>query len=273
MKVFSDILGDYIEIPDDELRIVSIAPSVTETLFSLGLGDNIVGVSYFCNKPREVKGKNRVGGYLSVDQKALDNLNPDVVFATTGIQRKVVNELYNKKYPVYPVPLPLSPYGIIENIFLVAGVVRRHMKAVELSSRLNSILMEIHTKVYATVYYEIDFGEPYTIGANTYISNGLLHIGLKNIFGEVFGSYFKPDFELVIKSNPDVLIFEKHPARRELDLDNLLQVLKHRGWDKLKAYKNNRIILLEPDSLAHYGPTHIQTLSELHYMVKEMLGD
>jgi iron complex transport system substrate-binding protein len=60
-------------------RIVSTAPSITETLFALGLGDHVVGVSSYCHYPPEVASRQRIGTYLRPNVEAIVALRPDLV--------------------------------------------------------------------------------------------------------------------------------------------------------------------------------------------------
>ena len=75
-------------------RIISVAPSVTETLFALGLGERIVGVSSYCNFPPEARGKEKVGGYITPSMEKILSLHPDLVFQTAdGDLKTFVNRL------------------------------------------------------------------------------------------------------------------------------------------------------------------------------------
>ncbi|PCN50942.1 ABC transporter substrate-binding protein, partial [Candidatus Geothermarchaeota archaeon ex4572_27] len=77
MRVFSEVLGEFVEVPEGRIRVVSLAPSVTETLFYIGAGDMLAGVSSFCRKPPEAAKLPRVGGYLGVNYRLLHELAPD----------------------------------------------------------------------------------------------------------------------------------------------------------------------------------------------------
>ena len=81
------------EIPDNPKRIISFSPAVTETLFMLGLGENIVGVSAFCARPEEARKKRKVGSYNSVSFDLLRSLHPDLIFTVTGYQREFALKL------------------------------------------------------------------------------------------------------------------------------------------------------------------------------------
>jgi iron complex transport system substrate-binding protein len=65
MKFFSEILGDFVDLPEEPRRIVSLAPDITDALFRLNLDDRVIGVSLYCNRPKGKTSKlPRVGAYL-----------------------------------------------------------------------------------------------------------------------------------------------------------------------------------------------------------------
>lgn len=259
--MFNEIIGKYLDIPDNP-RIVSLAPSITDTLDQLGVWENVVGVSLYCNIPPKASEKPRLGAYLKVRYGKIDELKPDIIFMTTGIQRKLVFEMLDKGYPVYPVPLPISIYGILENMAVIGGVLNKTENVLKLMRFYIGVLSQIKRDYLGTVYYEIDFGEPYTVGAISYINHSLDHVGLKNIFSQEEKTYFQPDLEEVYQRKPDFIIYEVHPGKK-VDEDSLLKILIGRGWSDMEAVRNKNILILSPDSLAHYGPSHILKLQEI----------
>lgn len=260
MKVFSEVLGRYIEIPD-EPKIVSLAPSITDTLYQLKADKFVGGVSYFCRRPLKRIDKMKVGGYINVNYELLKQINPDIIFITTGIQRKLIFELIENGFNVYPIPLPISTFGIIDNVVLIGTILKKYDDSLLLAKKLINRLVKIAEETKLSVYYEVDLGEPITIGAFSYINNSLEIIGLNNIFSKVPSAYITPDFNKVAEINPDILIFED--GSKKIYSKFLNEILYKRKWTELEAVKNNRIIILESDSLAHYGPYHIKALELL----------
>ena len=266
MKIFNDITGRYIDLPE-EPRIVSLAPSNTDTLYQIGAWDLVVGVSLYCRYPREADEKPRVGAYLKVNYRLLDKLKPDIIFTTTGVQRGLNEELVGRGYPVYPLPLPLSHYGILENMSILASILDRIDRAIERIDYYNRILSEIRGRLDYNVYYEIDFMDPYTVGRYSYITFGLKHLGLRNIFADIDSSYFTPSSEQILERDPDVLIFEMNKAR-PMTLDKLIEWYRDRGLNGLRALREGRVIILDQDTLAHYGPRFIDSLRDLYRMLQ-----
>ncbi len=264
-RVFSEVLGIHIEVPDDP-KIISLAPSITDTLYRIGAWDNVVGVSLFCNIPKEAKEKPRVGAYLKVSYKRIDELEPDLILTTTGVQRKLTFELKDNGYNVYPIPLPTSIYGIIDNIVLTGYVVGRVDKALKVAKNYLNKLLNIEEPINKSVYYEICFEEPYTIGRYSYIATSLDYIGLKNIFNEVESSYFKPSFNDVAERNPEIIIYEMKPGLSK-SYNEVIEMFEDRGWESVNALRSNNVFILKPDTLAHYGPTHIDNLIKLYSQI------
>src|SRR3989442_1871038 len=88
MTIFTDALYRPIEIPRAPKRIVSLVPSITEALFTFGLGDAVVGVTRFCVEPREaVAAKAKVGGTKTLDVTQVRQLEPDLVIANVEENR------------------------------------------------------------------------------------------------------------------------------------------------------------------------------------------
>src|SRR3990170_776332 len=81
MKLVDEV-GREVTFPFPPKRIVSLAPNITEILFSLGLDEEVVGVSIHCNYPEKAKGRVRVGSYISIDFERVISLRPDLVIAT-----------------------------------------------------------------------------------------------------------------------------------------------------------------------------------------------
>ena len=87
-------MGREVTFPFPPKRIVSLAPNITEILFSLGLDEEIVGVSIHCNFPEKAKSKVRVGSYISLDFEKITSLKPDLIIATgAGNTRDMVDRL------------------------------------------------------------------------------------------------------------------------------------------------------------------------------------
>lgn len=256
-QVFNEILGTEVSIPEVPTRIVSFSPAATETLFEIGAGEHVVGVSAFCARPLEVKEKRKVGSYNTVREEVLDELRPDLILAVTGYQREFAFRLA-KKYPVYPLELPVSVAGIVDfvvKVGLVAGVPDR---ARELATSLLHTIGDLRSVPKLRAYEEIDLGGPVTFGAYSYITDAFRVLGCSTICEDERSEWLKPDLEAIAGEDPDVIIYEPK-IFASFDARNLQHLIESRGWVSLKAVKAGNVFMTPRplDFLAHHGPSFV----------------
>ncbi len=253
MRIRHDWLGE-LTLPDRPTRVVSLAPSVTDTLFFLGLGDRVVGRSAFCWRPPEAEGLPVVASYTKVRWELLEGLAPELVFTTTGVQRDLTEELRRRGYPVWPVPLPQTPWGIVENVGLVAALmgVGAADRQAELADRYQRLF---HRFSGLRVYLEFDLGGPITIGRGSYLNAALAHLGLVPVFADRPEAYFPPPIAEVPGLRPDLVVLEpKRIRNRARQLEAARRLLAERGWDY-------PLVVTRGDELAHFGPMFFEYLA------------
>ncbi len=228
-ELFSEVLGRSVHVPDSPRRIVSFNPAVTETLFALGLGDYVIGVSAFCARPTEARVKRRVGSYNTVSDELLDELKPDLILTTTGYQRDFAIRL-SQKYTVYPFELPVSVAGIVDAVVRVGLVTSASDKARELEGLLLSQLAGISKKRSLMSYVEIDLGGPVSFGAHSYITDAFSILGSATLFEKERSEWLTPDLSAVYALDPDVVVYEPKMYSK-FGADEVEGVVKARGWE------------------------------------------
>ncbi|HIC97246.1 MAG TPA: CRISPR-associated protein Cas5 [Aquificaceae bacterium] len=270
VRLFSEALGCYVELPDRPRRIVSLAPSITETLYEIGAWDEVVGVSEFCRRPAQAELKPRVGSYLTVDYSKLRELRPDLILSSTGAQLSLAMELKSKGYPVYPLPLPTTVYGILETVLNVGRIVGRCAEAFDLTRRLLSTLRRLlEERVNVRGYYEVFLGTPVTVGRFSFITSSLKVVGINHILEDVAATYLEPDASLLKSHDCEVVVYELGEGGPKSSRD-VYGMLERRGlgWE---ALRRKRVVLLQPDTLTSYGPSHFEHLAALLREVKRLL--
>ncbi len=257
-KVFCETLGNTLTLPDDPQRIISFSPAITETLFLLGVGTSIAGVSAFCARPEEARKKKVIGSYNSVDPELLKELNPDIIFTVTGYQREFASKL-SHHMPVYAVELPVSIAGIIDMVVKVGLIINRIPAAAELSKKLFASVSKLKPlDETRKVYVEIDFSGPVSFGAYSYITDAVRLLGAESIFGNEPVEWLTPNFESVKNADPDMIIYEAKMFSR-FTKEDLQRLLERRNWRDMRAAREGRVFLAPGplDFLAHHGTSFI----------------
>jgi len=273
VKLYSEALSMEVEVPERPQRIVSLAPAITETLFLIGAGPRVVGVSVFCSKPPEVRELPKVGSYYKVNYRILEELKPDLVLATTGAQSGVLRELVEKGYVVYPIPLPISVYGVLDNVVTTGIVVGEIEAARRLAMGLAERIPRLRGSLKGVrLYYEIDLGGPVTAGAHSYIADSLDLLGAETPFSRDRVPWvIEPDPRRIREFDPDVVVYEVKPFSKDTP-ERVRRKFEERGLGDLRALREGRLVLMPPDSLAHYGPSLIDSLESLVGKVRGILG-
>ncbi|NYF80055.1 ABC transporter substrate-binding protein [Granulicella arctica] len=195
-------------------RIVSTAPSITETLFALGLGDQVVGVSRFCNFPLSVQKLPKVGTYLTPDAEAIARLAPDLV-----VLQRTSSELTGR-LQVLQIPFIQVPHGTLSDVFtaieLIAKAAAIAERAPILINRIKSDLAAIQAKAKGfsspRVLVVIDrrpgmLTDFTAVGPGNYLEQLLEIAGGTNVLAKAgLPQYPRISLETVFQSDPDVIV-------------------------------------------------------------------
>lgn len=247
-------------------RIISLAPSTTEILFSLGLDDEIVGVTTFCNYPVKALAKEKIGTFSQPDIEKILSLKPDLIFATGLEQASTVEKLKQLELKVY-VSDPSNIEELFNSIIEIGRLVFREKEASDLISQMKIKIAQIRIKSKSIpqdkrpkVFIEIWNDPLMTAGEGSFVDELISLAGGINIAYDVprAYSYFSP--EQVIKRNPDCIILGYMGKDKGQDI-----IGNRLGWKKIKAVKNNHIYNdINPDLFLRPGPRLVEGLEKIH---------
>lgn len=260
LRIYCDSLARFIQLPQRPQRIVSLVSSLTESLFEMGHGERVAGVSAYC--PRYVPNLSApiVGDYLVIAEDKLAELQPDLILMTTGVQREVGRKLADKGFPVFSLPLPNSLYGILENTVTLGGLIDDVDSARALADRIQRFFLGLRADSPARrkrIYAECWFGKhPRAPGGLTFIHDILTAAGGENIYGDERQGYLRLDPKETWKRKPEALVLFTEPEY-PVDAQALLQ---ERGWQGLPVIEST---IARGQNLIHDGPSIMETAAWL----------
>ena len=266
--IVKDDKGNIITLKKPATRIVSLAPSNTEILFAVGAGNQVVGVTQFCDYPpvavERVKNGTLsvVGGFTDkyINIEKIVSLKPDLVLAFGGgMQTNTIAKLKSLNITV-AVLNPTNITGIYHDIIMVGELTGHKNNGVKIVDEMKSKLQEIEKKISGLVkkkvFYVVWNNPLMTAGNHTFINYAISLAGGVNIFGNEKSSYPIVNMEQVMAKNPDVIIITPHC---QLTKEDILS-----NWSKeINAVKNGQIYVIDDDLLVRPGPRIIQGIEEL----------
>jgi iron complex transport system substrate-binding protein len=256
--------GKTITLKDPPQRIVSLAPSNTEILFALGLGDRVVGRTDFDNYPPEAKNKPSIGGFSTPNIEEVVAKSPDLVLAANIHTAKIVPQLKARGLNVVTLD-PKTVDEVIAAIMTVGQITGKDKEAQALTSSMRQRLKAVTDKTSllsskpATCF--IVWHDPLMIaGSGTFHDELIDKAGGFNI-GHALTGYSK-DFSLenLIMANPAVIIAGVGMGDGE---DKPLQfMLSEPRLKDISARKNNRIFGIDQDIAGRSGPRIVDALEQ-----------
>jgi iron complex transport system substrate-binding protein len=272
-KVFTDAMKRKVTVPQTVKRIVSMAPNVTEMLFAIGLKDEIVGVTDFCDYPPAALEKPRIGGYYNPNIEAILSLNPDLVVATPdGYSKERVEKLDQAGISVFLVN-PQKIDEVLETMLTLGKVTGREDAAKQvvqaLHARVQAVAKEVESipeDKRAKVFYELGQDPLITAGPGNFVDNLIKAAGGVNIASDAASDWPQYSVEAVIMKEPDVIITAPHVPSQE---STTVQPSIWRKYETIPAVKNGRIYQVKPDILLRAGPRIVDGLEELHKLFTE----
>lgn len=261
-RTFVDDAGRKLYVAKSPTRIVSLAPSITEMLFSLGLEEQIVGVTDFCDFPPAARSKPKVG-YSNPNVETLAALQPDLVLAPKEFLRAdVLAKLEQLKIPTFileakrleDIPLHIQTLGRIVERAPEAGVVVRAMR-----ERMAEVRRAVEALPPKRVLYVLNSQPLITVGPGSFIHQMIGLAGGVNVASQAGAPYPRLSMETVLQEDPEVLVF---PAGTAESVPSSEQQQWQR-WTSLSAIRHQRIREVSSNLLNRPGPRIVEGLEQL----------
>ena len=234
--------------PGGPARVVSLVPSVTETVFRIGAGDRLVGNTTYCDYPAAARRVYKVGDFVNPDIERIVSLRPSLVFLSLPVHRMIADKLGELGIDCY-VSAPATVEGVLDEIDSVGTLLGAGDRARLLTDSLRARLALLAPPADTPdVYVEVSATPLMSAGGRTFLSSVIARAGGHNIFADVDQDYPAVDPEQIIRADPDVVLV-LHPEAGAHDVAGRL------GWDRVAAVRYGRVYDdLDPDLLVRPGP-------------------
>jgi iron complex transport system substrate-binding protein len=264
----TDQMGREVTIEKLPERIISLAPSNTEILFTLGLEDRIVGVTDFCDYPEAAKSKEKIGGFSEPNIEKIISLQPDLILATS-MHQKPVEELEKLNVPSVVLD-PKDFEDVFTSIEIIGKATGQDDKAAAIVGDLKARVKDVDDKVIKLtederpkVYYEIWPSPITTAGPGTFVNDIMQRAGGENIAKDAKKAYPQYSQEMIVAKNPDIIIFSHHGSSNQSAED----ILNRQGWESIEAIKNNKVFYVEENLVQRATPRLVDGLEQLAMMM------
>lgn len=244
----TDDLGVSVDFERSPQRIVSVLPSLTETVCALGQCQRLVGVDRYSNFPDSVRALAQVGGGIDPNIEAIVALKPDVVLMATSARGAERLRALGIKVLAMEPKSHADVRRVLEKLgqLLAVDDAQRVWRVIDASVAAAAQSLPAQARG-ARVYFEVNSG-PYAAGESSFIGETLTRLQVRNIVPAALGPFPKLNPEFVVRANPDLIMVGDR---------NFAGMEGRPGWAGMRAIQSKRVCVLTPeqsDVLVRPGP-------------------
>jgi iron complex transport system substrate-binding protein len=259
-RVVTDETGRTVTVPDHPHRVVCLVPSITDTVFALGSGDDVVAVSDYTKYPPAALKKPSIGSLVKPSIETILSFHPDLVLGTSiPGSTETANQLQTVGVPVYLVD-PHGLAGILRSVGSVGEALNRVPQATALNAslgrRIDTVRAHSAGKPAPRVLVPVWYDPIITIGKNAFISEIVETAGAKSVTDDLLPDWPEVSMETVITRAPEALVLIRGG---KLSVEMLR---KQPGWSSLPAIQAGKVYFVD-SGIQEPSPVAIDALEEL----------
>jgi iron complex transport system substrate-binding protein len=244
----TDDRGKTVTLTAPPQRIVSLLPSLTETVCALDACARLVGVDRYSNHPQHVRALPQVGGGLDPNIEAIVALKPELVLMSVASRASDRLEALGLKVVALDTKNHADVRRVLERVGTLLGVndAQRVWRVIDASVSAAAQSLSPRARS-ARVYFEVSRG-PYAAGETSFIGETLTRLGVKNVVPASLGPFPKLNPEYVVRANPDVIMIGSR---------SMQAMVPYPGWNTIKAVREQRLCVFsneEAETIVRPGP-------------------
>jgi iron complex transport system substrate-binding protein len=259
-RMLIDELGRKVVVPDHPHRVICLWPSVTDTVFALGAGDDVIAISDYTKYPAAALKKPSIGDLIKPSIETIISLHPDLVI---GVQPKgpmeIVIQLERLGIPVFLVD-PHGIAGIFHSVQTIGLALNRATEADilmhHLQARVDAVKARTKGLPVPTIFMPIWYDPIITIGRHAFITEIIEAAGGRSVTDDLSQEWPQISMEVLLARSPEALLLVRGGK-------TTLQVLERRpGWSSLPAVQQQRVYYVD-DRINFSSPVAIDALEDL----------
>ena len=259
-RTLTDEMGRTVMVPDHPHRVICLMPSVTDTVYALGAGDDVVGISDYTKYPAAALTKPSVGNLITPSIETILSLHPDLVI---GVQpmgpMEVTGQLERVGIPIFLVS-PHGIAGILHSVETIGLALNRTPQADalvhSLQQRVDAVKARTKGQSAPRVFMPVWYDPISTIGKNAFITEIIEAAGGHSVTDDLPSEWPEVSMEVVLERAPDALLLVRGGK-------TTLKVLEGRpGWSSMAAVKAKRVYYVD-DRINYPSPIAIVALEDL----------
>lgn len=240
----TDFTNEQTTIEKKPERIISLSPGITEILFSLGVGEKIVGVTNYDDYPPEVINIPKVGNFKGPNLEEIVQQKPDIILTSSLTGKEQIEVLKKMGFQVLMLQAD-NIEQIYDSIHTIGQITNTNVRSETLIKEMKTEILEISQKVKGLpkrkVFYLVQLQDNWTTGTGTFINELIELAGGENVAGDLNG-WVKYSLEKLVQNNPEVIISAPHGG----DLTALKTMA---GYRETKAVINNQLFIISDDNI------------------------
>ena len=263
-RMVVDETGRVVRVPTRIERIITLAPSLTEIVYALGLEDRLVGVTNQCDYPPAAQQKQRVGDVINPNLEMIVELKPDVVLGSkVDNLSKTVEAIKHLGVPLYGL-YPTTVQGVLDSIRHIAELAGVAERGEALAGRLQAQLRELQTRLEQTstakprLLFVVWVDPLIVVGGGTFLSDALTQAGGISVSAGLRGNWPRLSLEEVVELDPDFLVL---PRSHGLNT-RMANLSQRKPWNRLRAVRQNRVIWIDA-AIERPGPRIVAVIEQL----------
>ena len=242
-RTLTDELGRTVVVPDHPRKLICLAPSIVDDVYSLGAGSDVIAVSDYTTYPADAAKKPSIGAPLNPSLEKIIAMHPDLVLATGDFnQIPAIDQLVRYGIPVFMVN-PHGIAGIHKSILSLGHALNRDAEAAallhDLQAREQSIRQRIEGKPVVRLFMPVWYDPIITVGRRAFITELIEMAGGSSITSDIAQEWPQVSLEAIVARNPDALLLIKGSEISIAELEN------RPGWQALTAVRERRVFYVD----------------------------